>query len=175
MSCGVVRRCSSDLVLLRLWCRLASTAPIRPLPSLGTSMWCGCGPKRQKDTHKKDVFLINWHFEPYKWCFKKKTFGSSGRGSVVNESELLSLQSLDTPPNVIPTEALPQEEEEIGLTSSFSKWKARMCSPPGTEAKQEAEVRCLSSWGQQFEEWRDLLFEILTFQTYFLYSYVVHF
>ena len=31
MSCGVGRRCSSDLVLLWLWCRPAAVAPIRPL------------------------------------------------------------------------------------------------------------------------------------------------
>ena len=31
MSCGVVRRCSSDLVLLWLWHRPAATALIRPL------------------------------------------------------------------------------------------------------------------------------------------------
>ena len=31
MNCGVGRRCSSDLVLLWLWQRLAATVPIRPL------------------------------------------------------------------------------------------------------------------------------------------------
>ena len=31
MSYGVGRRCSSDLALLQLWCRLAATALIRPL------------------------------------------------------------------------------------------------------------------------------------------------
>ena len=31
MSCGVGRRCGSDLVLLRLWCRPAVIALIRPL------------------------------------------------------------------------------------------------------------------------------------------------
>ena len=30
MSCGVVRRCSSDPALLWLWCRLAAVAPIGP-------------------------------------------------------------------------------------------------------------------------------------------------
>ena len=54
------------------------------------------------------------------------------RNSVIDMSEFLSLQSLDTTSNLIPIEALLQEEEEMGLTSSFSKWKARMCSPPGT-------------------------------------------
>ncbi|XP_019793654.1 metal regulatory transcription factor 1 isoform X2 [Tursiops truncatus] len=36
-------------------------------------------------------------------------------------SEFLSLQNLDTPSNLIPIEALLQEEEEMGLTNSFSK------------------------------------------------------
>jgi len=31
VSCGVGCRCGLDLVLLRLWCRLVATAPIRPL------------------------------------------------------------------------------------------------------------------------------------------------
>ena len=31
VSCGVGRRCSSDLALLWLWCRLAAAAPIKPL------------------------------------------------------------------------------------------------------------------------------------------------
>ena len=31
MSCGVGGRCSSDLALLCLWCRLAAIAPIQPL------------------------------------------------------------------------------------------------------------------------------------------------
>ena len=31
MSCGVGRRCGSDLALLWLWCSLAAVAPIRPL------------------------------------------------------------------------------------------------------------------------------------------------
>ena len=31
MSCGVSRRCGSDLALLWLWCRLVVTAPIPPL------------------------------------------------------------------------------------------------------------------------------------------------
>ena len=31
MSCGVGQRHSSDPMLLWLWCRLAATAPIRPL------------------------------------------------------------------------------------------------------------------------------------------------
>ena len=33
MSCGVGGRCSSDLALLWLWCRLAAVARIRPLAS----------------------------------------------------------------------------------------------------------------------------------------------
>ena len=32
MSCGVGHRCGLDLELLWLWCRLAATALIRPLP-----------------------------------------------------------------------------------------------------------------------------------------------
>ena len=44
MSCGADHRHSSDLALLRLWCRPAATAPIGPLA------WepQGCGPKSKK-------------------------------------------------------------------------------------------------------------------------------
>lgn len=41
--------------------------------------------------------------------------------SAMDVSEFLSLQSLDTPSNLIPIEALLQGEEELSLTSSFSK------------------------------------------------------
>ena len=59
VSCGVGRRHSSDLTLLWLWCRLAATAPIGPLP------WelpyaAGVALKRQKGTKKKNVkFLVS--------------------------------------------------------------------------------------------------------------------
>ena len=42
VSCGVGRRCGSDLVFLRLWCSSNST------PSLGTSICLRCGPRKQK-------------------------------------------------------------------------------------------------------------------------------
>ena len=45
-----------DLALLWLWCRLAATAPIRP-PSLGTSIYWGCGPKKTKKDKKKKALL----------------------------------------------------------------------------------------------------------------------
>ena len=58
MSYGVGHRCSSDLVLLWLWCRPAATAPIQPLP------WeplhaTGVALKRQKkdSTWEKDPIL----------------------------------------------------------------------------------------------------------------------
>ena len=54
MSCGIGCRCGSDLVLLRLWCRLAATALFRPLawePPYAT----GVALKRQK-TKKNSLF-----------------------------------------------------------------------------------------------------------------------
>ena len=53
MSCGVGRRCGSDLALLWLWCRPAATAPIQPL-ALGTSICHGSGPRKGKKTKKKE-------------------------------------------------------------------------------------------------------------------------
>ena len=68
MSCGVGRRCSSDLALLWLWRRLEAIAPIRPL-AWEPPYAPGEALKRQK-TKKKEYTL---------W--------SSRRGTVVNESD----------------------------------------------------------------------------------------
>ena len=55
MSCGVGRRCSSDLALLWLWCRLAAVALIRPLAwerpyAMGTAL-----KSKQNKTNQKKV------------------------------------------------------------------------------------------------------------------------
>ena len=52
MSCGIGHRCSLDLTLLWLWCRLVATAPV------GTLAWepphaVGMALKRQEDQKKK--------------------------------------------------------------------------------------------------------------------------
>ena len=52
MSCGVGCRHGSDLVWL--WCRLAAAALTY---SLGTSMCCGCGPKKTKNKTKNKLSL----------------------------------------------------------------------------------------------------------------------
>ena len=56
MSCGVGRRCGSDLALLWLWRRMVATAPIRPLAwelpyALGATL------KRQKRKKKNQELL----------------------------------------------------------------------------------------------------------------------
>ena len=48
MSCDVGPQSGLDLRLLWLWCRLAAVAPIFD-PSLGPSICCACGPKKQKE------------------------------------------------------------------------------------------------------------------------------
>ena len=52
MSCGVGRRCSSDLALLWLWCRPVATAPIGPL-AWEPPDTAGAALKRQNKTKKK--------------------------------------------------------------------------------------------------------------------------
>ena len=52
MSCGVGRRCCSDLALLWLWCSPAATAPIRPL-AWEPPHAVGMAQKRQKTKKKK--------------------------------------------------------------------------------------------------------------------------
>ena len=53
VSCGVGHRCSSDLMLLRLWCRLVATALIRPLawePPYETGAALKDPPKKKKSS-----------------------------------------------------------------------------------------------------------------------------
>ena len=55
MSCGIGRRCSSDLALLWLWRRPVAAAPIRPLawePPYAMGMALEKA-KRQKQTNKQ--------------------------------------------------------------------------------------------------------------------------
>ena len=56
MSYRVGRRCGSELALLWLWCRLAATAPMGPLPweppyAMGAAL------ERQKKEKKKETYF----------------------------------------------------------------------------------------------------------------------
>ena len=60
MSCGVGRRCGSDLALLWLWRRLAATAPLKPLawePPYAAEV----AMKRQKTKNKNKLVFRNEH------------------------------------------------------------------------------------------------------------------
>ena len=48
MSCGIGCRCGLDPALLWLWHRPASSYSSNSTTSLGTSMCCGCSPKKRK-------------------------------------------------------------------------------------------------------------------------------
>ena len=52
MSCGIGRRCGSDLALLWLWCRLAAVAPIQHL-AWELPYAAGVALERTKKTKKK--------------------------------------------------------------------------------------------------------------------------
>ena len=70
MSWGVGHRHGLDPTLLWLWCRLAAAAPIQH-PSLGTSICCGCSPKKTKKKKKKKKekafkLFLNVNFEKVK-------------------------------------------------------------------------------------------------------------
>ena len=58
MSCGVGRRCFSDLALLWLWHRPAAIAPIQPL-AWEPPYAAGMALKRQKDKKKKKANQYN--------------------------------------------------------------------------------------------------------------------
>jgi len=71
MSCGVGFRCDTDLALLWLWCRLAATAPIRPLtwePPYATCLALKRGKKKiislygkYKESHWEDTICFISH------------------------------------------------------------------------------------------------------------------
>ena len=73
MSCGVGRRRTLDMVLLRLWCRQAATALIRPLawePPYAKSVTLKKSKKKKKELDKdilkchKQFFVVFFgHFE----------------------------------------------------------------------------------------------------------------
>ena len=73
MSCGVGRRCGSDLPLLWLWCRPAATAPIRPLSweppyAMGTALEKDKKTKRQKKK-KKGKEMVKFDIEMQRAIF----------------------------------------------------------------------------------------------------------
>ena len=71
MNCGVGRRCSSDPVLLRLWCRPAATALIRPLAweppyAMGAALK---DKKRKKKVYIPNTLLPIVLFSPFSFNF----------------------------------------------------------------------------------------------------------
>ena len=77
MSCGVGCRFSSDPVLLWLWlyCRLAATAPIRPL-SWEPPYAAGVALKKTKDKKKKNPYIcfhVCMAFTYLKFIFQSRT------------------------------------------------------------------------------------------------------
>ena len=63
MSCGVGRRCGSDVALLWLWHRPAATAPIRPLawePPYTAGMALEKTKKKKEKRKKKNKFHIRF-------------------------------------------------------------------------------------------------------------------
>ena len=72
MSCDVGHRHSSDLALLWLWCRLAATAPIRPLTwepayAAGAALKRKNTKKRKKERKKekeKKMFSVTNDVDP---------------------------------------------------------------------------------------------------------------
>ena len=71
MSCGVDCRCSSDLVLLWLWCRLAAVAPIWPLVweppyAVGAALKKKEKKKKESLQYMDSLFQTNSHpLRPY--------------------------------------------------------------------------------------------------------------
>ena len=79
MSYGVGHRCSSDLELLWLWCRLATVLPFRPLawePPYAT----GVALKRKEKKKIKRMGRLHGSIRPQKfpWC-QDLTLGRSER------------------------------------------------------------------------------------------------
>ena len=94
MSCGVGRRCGSDLLLLWLWCRPAAVAPIRP-PSLRTAICCNYSPKNQKKKKKSIIeIIVDSH------AVLRKSTERSPTGNILQSSSCYRSQDIDI--HVIP-------------------------------------------------------------------------
>ena len=77
MSCGVGGRCGLDLVLLWLWCRQASAAPIRPLAwELPYAVGAALKSKTNKQTKEQVAELFN--------SFQFKEMSGLGKAVTVN-------------------------------------------------------------------------------------------
>ena len=77
VSCGLGRRLGSDLVLLRLWCRPAAKAPIRPLAwkppyATGAAIKKAKDQKKKKKSNRKHIISKNFSKRCSSW--KNKLF-----------------------------------------------------------------------------------------------------
>ena len=102
MNCGVGRRHGSDLALLWLWCRLAATAPIRPL-TWESANTAGETPKRQKDKTYKKTNTTDSNAKPMLNLVLPKhfltLFNALNSGSSSHQSTISQIQwSLFSPP-----------------------------------------------------------------------------
>ena len=64
MSCGVGRRRGSDPMLLWLWCRLAATAPIRPL---AWEPLYAAGVAQEMAKRQKKIFFLELFYFIFLW------------------------------------------------------------------------------------------------------------
>ena len=80
MSCGVSRRCGSDLALLWLWWRLAPIAPIR---SLAWELPYATGAALEKTKKKKNCAGIIPHCSWWQWTWKRYAFGRNSMYSFI--------------------------------------------------------------------------------------------
>ena len=65
VSCRIGRRCGSDLVLLWLWCRLATRAPFRPLAwelPYAKGIDLKSRKQKQEQTLHEEMLLKSWHW-----------------------------------------------------------------------------------------------------------------
>ena len=80
MSCGVGRRRGLDPALLWLWCRLAATAPIRPLAwellcAVGVALEeTRRGKKKKQNRKKKNEYCLLWRHTSLCQCSHKTQF-----------------------------------------------------------------------------------------------------
>ena len=83
MSCGIGRRHSLNLELLWLW---ASSCSSTLTPSLGTSICCGCSPKKQKTIQKKPQTFPGLNFQGAQKAVKWTVMGRKIKESQERQS-----------------------------------------------------------------------------------------
>ena len=123
MRCGVGRRCGSDPLLLWLWCRPASTAPIRPLawePPYAT----GSSPRKGKKTKQNKTKNKKQNNETKRWFLEKiNKIDKPLASSTKKKRERTQINKIITREVIVETTQIKKRERDKQLYAN--KWTTK--------------------------------------------------